>query len=184
MKAIDLTGQRFGKLTCLERLHVAAGRTAYRCRCDCGEVTTVRLCNLGRCTNSCGCLRREVSRKQKPLKDVITAQVFNVYKRNAKTRDIPWNLSKDQFRGMIFKPCHYCGTLGGNTTRTSHQPSAEKDRELEHNGIDRMHNTRGYTVENTVPCCKMCNFAKNNATLEEFELWITQLVNHRNRNNA
>ena len=55
-KKLDLTGQRFGKLTALEPAENIGQRTAWRCRCDCGQetvVTTVRL-RGGRQT-SCGC---------------------------------------------------------------------------------------------------------------------------------
>lgn len=55
-KKLDLTGQRFGKLTVLEPADNVAAKTAWLCRCDCGKeavVTTQRLRD-GRRT-SCGC---------------------------------------------------------------------------------------------------------------------------------
>jgi len=55
----DLTGQRFGKLTVLGRVHKTAGnkRTKFLCVCDCGNHSEVLSQNLtsGK-TNSCGCL--------------------------------------------------------------------------------------------------------------------------------
>ena len=55
-KKLDLTGQRYGKLTVLSPAQNIGQRTAWLCRCDCGKDTvaaTVRLRN-GRQT-SCGC---------------------------------------------------------------------------------------------------------------------------------
>ena len=55
-KKINLTGQRFGKLTALEPAENIGPRTAWRCLCDCGQecaVTTQQL-RSGRQT-SCGC---------------------------------------------------------------------------------------------------------------------------------
>lgn len=55
-KKRDLTGQRFGKLTALAPAENVGGRTAWRCRCDCGREAVVKTCNL--CsghTKSCGC---------------------------------------------------------------------------------------------------------------------------------
>lgn len=55
----DLSGQRFGRLTVIER----AGSDKYKhviwkCRCDCGEVRAVCSGNLLRgLTKSCGCLK-------------------------------------------------------------------------------------------------------------------------------
>lgn len=71
-KLIDLTGQRFGRLTVLYRAEEnktanalkggAALRPRWVCKCDCGETTTVIGANLrAGMTKSCGCLRRETS---------------------------------------------------------------------------------------------------------------------------
>ena len=56
-KKLDLTGQRYGKLTVLEPAENVGSRTAWRCRCDCGgeAVVTTRCLRSGR-TKSCGCL--------------------------------------------------------------------------------------------------------------------------------
>jgi len=37
MPALDLTGQRFGKLTVIEPTH-QRGRPVWRCKCDCGRM--------------------------------------------------------------------------------------------------------------------------------------------------
>ena len=61
---IDLTGQRFGRLTVIEMLWVHP-YTQCRCICDCGKETVVRNAQLtsGK-TTSCGCAQREnVSKK-------------------------------------------------------------------------------------------------------------------------
>ena len=58
-KAIDLTGQKFGKLTALERVknkNVKSG-TYWRCQCDCGNIVCVNAGNLKNGhTKSCGCV--------------------------------------------------------------------------------------------------------------------------------
>lgn len=52
----DITNQRFGKLTALERSEKIGNKTAWLCRCDCGLHRKVRLAALrkGEIT-SCGC---------------------------------------------------------------------------------------------------------------------------------
>ena len=52
-----MIGQRYGKLTVLEAAENVGGRTAWRCRCDCGGEAVVRTSRLrtGH-TTSCGCL--------------------------------------------------------------------------------------------------------------------------------
>lgn len=55
-KIIDLTGQRFGRLTVLEYCK----GSKWRCKCDCGNYTDVLSCNLRNGnTKSCGCLNKE-----------------------------------------------------------------------------------------------------------------------------
>ena len=59
MCLIDLTGQKFGKLTVIERAENAkSGRVRWLCKCDCGGVTISQSNDLksGR-AKSCGCLR-------------------------------------------------------------------------------------------------------------------------------
>lgn len=62
-KFIDLTGQRFGRLTVLEYAGYQKG-VMWKCRCDCGQEKIVRSDHLryGK-TVSCGCYRNTVSVK-------------------------------------------------------------------------------------------------------------------------
>ena len=65
-KAIDLTGQRFGRLTAVERVGTTKSRQSlWECKCDCGNEVTVLAYTLksGR-TTSCGCFRKEESLKR------------------------------------------------------------------------------------------------------------------------
>lgn len=56
--ATDLTGQRFGKLTVLERMPNVGKNVMWRCRCDCGKHSTTRGDSLRKgVTKSCGCIR-------------------------------------------------------------------------------------------------------------------------------
>lgn len=55
-KKLDLTGQRFGKLTVTAPAGNIGDRTAWFCRCDCGRETVVKTCHLrSGHTKSCGC---------------------------------------------------------------------------------------------------------------------------------
>lgn len=55
-KTLDLTGQRFGRLTAIARAENINGRTAWLCRCDCGRQAVVKTQHLrSGCTISCGC---------------------------------------------------------------------------------------------------------------------------------
>lgn len=58
----DLVGQRFGRLTVIERDTTKTGGNAYwLCKCDCGnpKLISVSSSHLGKSTLSCGCLQKE-----------------------------------------------------------------------------------------------------------------------------
>lgn len=62
MKALNLVGQVFSRLTVLERAGSQNKKTAWRCRCECGGEVIVKSDNLkSGNTKSCGCQKREVT---------------------------------------------------------------------------------------------------------------------------
>ena len=48
-----------------------------------------------------------------------------------------------------------------------------------YNGIDRIDNNKGYTIDNIVPCCHICNQAKSSFTLQEFQDWIEKVYQNK-----
>lgn len=70
-RLIDLTGQRFGRLTVIERAGASGKEASWLCQCDCGKRTIVagtKLRSTKKPTRSCGCLSTEllVSRNKNP----------------------------------------------------------------------------------------------------------------------
>lgn len=58
----DLTNQKFGRLTVIDRASSRSGESYWNVRCDCGTEKTVLGGNLTRgFIKSCGCLRRETT---------------------------------------------------------------------------------------------------------------------------
>lgn len=57
----DITGQRFGKLTVLEKTEKRASNRSiiWKCKCDCGNICEVSRDSLRKGTKSCGCLQKE-----------------------------------------------------------------------------------------------------------------------------
>lgn len=74
-KFIDLTGQKFGRLTVIKRAPNKNNRTAWLCECECGKQLIVISKSLrdGN-TKSCGCLHREIVQQQ--FSKDITNQKF------------------------------------------------------------------------------------------------------------
>ena len=63
MKALNLTGERFGRLTVIEKCKILK-YTGWVCLCDCGNTTKVytNALRMGN-TKSCGCLHKENTSK-------------------------------------------------------------------------------------------------------------------------
>lgn len=75
-KLIDLTGQKFGKLTVIEYV----GDSKWLCRCECGDYKIVRGKSLrnGSC-KSCGCLIKEFNIKRNTTHNLSRTRLYRVY---------------------------------------------------------------------------------------------------------
>jgi len=87
--------------------------------------------------------------KQREWRQTFKGRLYS-YISGAKKRDIPWELTEEEFKLFWDKDCKYCGT------RT------------EGVGIDRVNSTKGYNLSNCVACCTKCNIMKTNYKEDEF----------------
>lgn len=56
-KALDLTGQKFGKLTAISKAKSKSGKTYWLCKCECGNLKEIQTSHLvNHSIQSCGCL--------------------------------------------------------------------------------------------------------------------------------
>ena len=166
---IDLKGQRFHRLVATNQVKRTKLTTRRLCYCDCGNevwIPTHRI--MTGHTKSCGCFRREVKMLE-PGKAVRNL-IFDQYQRDAKKRNLEWRLTGDQFDDLIAQSCYYCKRPPSMTRK-----ARRCNGDLTYNGIDRINNNLGYTTNNVAACCQICNRAKSNMTLEDFESWIKDL---------
>lgn len=76
-KQKDLSGKRFGKLLVL---CPSQNRQLYFvCKCDCGNIVEVYRSNLGKSTNSCGCLQRERTSKANKTHGETGTRLFRIW---------------------------------------------------------------------------------------------------------
>jgi hypothetical protein len=171
---IDETGNTYGRLTVLERAENSPrGQARWLCRCSCGALTVVRGNHLRNGnTKSCGCFHHDIIAL--PEGRAAARQVLRTYKRGAEkhTPLLSFDLTEEQFIALAQQSCYYCGTEPTQVMR-----GQDYHGTFTYNGIDRLNNDVGYTVENCVPCCKWCNYAKRERTLNEFLCWIGRVYN-------
>lgn len=81
-KLIDLTGQRFGRLTVIEKVSQKTKCTnaRWRCKCDCGKETTVLGITLRRGeSRSCGCYRTEYFKKKMTKHGLSGSRLYHIW---------------------------------------------------------------------------------------------------------
>ena len=71
-------------------------------------------------------------------------------KKDAKKRGIGFTLTIEDVKSMWDLPCHYCGN------------------KLHILSLDRIDNSKPYTVGNVVCCCMWCNYTKGTGSLSFF----------------
>jgi hypothetical protein len=169
----EMVGKKFGRLLPIEKAPSRHGRTCWLCQCDCGKTKVVLGENLRKGkTKSCGCIRRELAlnsvtyaREQHylPPGEAAFNVMFYVYKTHASERNLVFELDQTQFRTMTKKNCFYCG----DEPKTLFKPKAPHGGYLS-NGVDRKDNNIGYTTENSVTCCRVCNQMKSDRSYDGF----------------
>lgn len=102
-------------------------------------------------------LRRKLKRANRPHRVLVGR--YNKYKRDAKERDLAFEITAEQFDVLIRLPCSYCG-------------STDKI------GVDRANNSLGYLASNCVPCCGPCNFIKRTMSVNKLKLHLAKMVKH------
>lgn len=189
-RKLDLVGHRYGKLTVMspsDRLD----EKGWLCLCDCGKhkITTTELLRSGR-TKSCGCLKEGfLARKGNQYgfyEDrelaILKVQYCHMVNRNKK-KGFSEVISFDEFVKLSKSACYYCGEQFSKEIQDRHNESLKgkliSDHVVKCNGIDRLDSLKGYTSDNSVPCCKTCNFAKHSLTESEFLSWIVKVYNHQ-----
>lgn len=106
MRAIDLTGKKFGRLTVIERLsNDKVGGTVWLCLCNCGVKKSIRgvLLRYGKAA-SCGCLHDELCLARSTKHGHATKGVSPTYH--------SWAGMKARCHNSNHKNYHYYGGRG------------------------------------------------------------------------
>lgn len=180
-------------------------RLVYLFQCDCGNKVVHP---LGRVANnvikSCGCLKKESSaetgrlnsklcrdnkhlfKTKKEFRESNLNQLNNIkdelhetefpnneiyqsylkYKSAAKKVNRNFTLTHLEFKDIVIKPCGYCGKRIDNKL----------------SGIDRINNEIGYELNNSRPCCFICNQAKHALPENTFLQKIKEIYENLNLN--
>lgn len=158
-------------------------RTVAVCKCSvCRSITEVRperLINKGKyIPQSCGNCVNDLYRKTTKQRYYDSYQCsgeeyerkhhdserIKKFKSGAKQRNISYTLLDEEAIALLHSNCYYCG-----------KPHAD--------GIDRIDSLKGYSSDNCVPCCTICNIMKNKFSTDVFFDHIKLIYNKHFSNN-
>lgn len=174
-------GHRFNRLTVLEDGRRPNGPHSYqyRCRCDCGNEVFVKGAQLkSGNTKSCGCLSQD-RKNAATLADFGSFKIslYRRYVKGAAVRGHVFELTREQAIPLFTQICHYCGSppaTAGTPSTFGYRKKYDVSK-FYYNGIDRVDNSKGYTVSNVVPCCSTCNRSKGTMPLDKWLEWARRL---------
>ncbi|SCC62096.1 Uncharacterized protein BCZB5J_05094 [Bacillus cereus] len=198
----DLTGKIFGRLTVVGKSSKRGknGDMLWECECSCGTKNLLHTRNNllrtdGFKTVSCGCYRTEglhVKNREEDREKHIIKFLYGKLKIRNKNKGFNNDeiISLEVYKDIIIKPCKYCGIEKSNTTNdTKNNEYNYKIKEryerkkvsefiFYHNGVDRIDSSKGYVIENVVPCCKYCNMAKMDNSEKVFLEWAESVYKY------
>lgn len=165
IKYVDLLGQAFGSVVPIEHL----SDKGWKCLCTCGQIKILPKHFILKNKNNeqCYCLKKlpgEASWNRR----------FKSHTSGCKSRNLINEINKELFIEICSKKCSYCNSdpkdwnpnikLDGTFIKKweGHiiRQSTIDEAWIKCNGIDRIDNDKGYTLENSVSCCMDCNFEK------------------------
>ena len=178
-KLIDLTGQKFGRLTVLYRdkekeQEKHNSTTFWRCKCDCGNEISVASGSLkGGRTNSCGCLSEQVRHNKK---NDLTGRKFGrltvLYENKDDIRREKYRFSVWHCRCDCGNECDVYGTIL-TQGKTKSCGCLQKDVVSHMFTKDiRRYDEDGSLTEKFCPMCKewrsIDNYYKNNYSIDGY----------------
>jgi len=142
-------------------------KTKTRVLVECSKDGSFYECSLNvlkRGQQSCGCLN---------IFEIGEASLNDYYKNymeGARIRKKNFDLTKEQFRELVIQNCFYSGTEPRKIYYDKTCNGA-----FFGNGLDRPDNSLGYSLDNTVPCCTICNSLKFNLSVEDWEAKLKRI---------
>lgn len=170
----DLTTKRFGMLTVIRRLpDNVCKNIVWECICDCGKITRVLGGNLGKITNSCGCLKNRKGENNPSWIGYynISGRFFSMIKSSARKRNIKFDISIEDIWNQYLKQNKKCMLTGLDIYFESDCGQTAS--------IDRIDSSKDYTVDNIQIVHKDINIMKNDYGNEYFILMCQHVANNK-----
>lgn len=133
--------------------------------------------------------RNDVRKRNQEIPGYTSYRVkYIACRTTAKIKEREFALDFKYWIDLVTKNCHYCNAPpkrfnafeeGVRIWNKKLHPEGTEFSTIFVNGVDRFDSSKGYTTENSVPCCRTCNVAKLDNSYQEFMDWIDKVVAHR-----
>lgn len=180
---IDLTGQKFGRLTAIEYAGRFGRRTKWRCKCECGNETLVDVSKLrSGHTKSCGCYKNEKIKKLNYKTGMSSSRLYLTH-RNMLNRC--YREDDDMYRIYGERGITVCDEWRGDHGFENFLAWSMENGYKEGLSIDRIDNNRGYSPDNCrwVDKYVQANNKRNNHYLK-INGEIDTVANHARKHNV
>jgi hypothetical protein len=178
MKAIDLTGKKFGKLTVKELVGTKNGVRYWLCECECGNTKEIRRDHLTKnFIKTCGCGAHPSKSEHKSWRGFgdIPLNFYSNIKRGAESRNIKFDVSIEYLWDVYLKQGGKCA-LSGNLLKFGR---VVKDRKTQTVSVDRIDSNLGYIEGNVQWVDKRINIMKNKLNELDFFKICKDIVIYR-----
>lgn len=163
----SMCDQIFGQLTVKSFSHLDKhGKQNWKCLCKCGNVITAPTSHLKRGDYiSCGCLKKHFA--WKGYGD-LSGQYWGNLRRNARTRDLEFNISKKDAWDLFLKQDRKCIYTGLILTFAHNLKSFSENQTA---SLDRIDSSKGYIKGNIQWVHKVIQQMKWLYTSQDFISW-------------
>jgi hypothetical protein len=169
-----------GELTLIgpteERSHT---NVIYNFLCSCGYTREMSLMAFRQAVHpTCGraeCKAKRITKARLPPGDASWNRLIERYSSSAIASNLEFSLTREHAIRLFQSPCAYCGRDPSKITRIR-----GANGQVRWNGIDRYDNLIGYTIENSVSCCEICNLLKGPMDGDRFLSHIRRITVNMN----
>lgn len=190
---IEMEGKHYNNWKVLSHIETVDKIPYYQCLClGCNELYKVDGRNV-RSGRSKECVKCAIdttrqknigtTRTKRSIEELKAVYLKRQIKAAAIKREYEFVLTPEQVWELSQQNCTYCNTPPEIKTSNIFIGHGFSEKILARgvfpwNGIDRADNSKGYTIDNCVPCCQICNRAKKDMKLEDFAAWALRLAEH------